>query len=774
MPARPIVSIVVTVLDDGDGEAALRTCTAQQVSALEIVCVVGSPGAGDAVERAAQGDRRVRVLRLPGVPTVAEARREGARAAAAPFVMFVERGDELTEGAVTAIAHEARETGPDLMLLGVAGPPPLPHDAGQPMSRERLHDEEILRALFPEDAAVDRRSWRFLFRTGLVCDIHDAVSGTPAQDDGLCVLFLACAAARTLTSMPAPVYRRTLARDGAPDLARALDAIDSFTAIAPIVRERARHAANPEPLVEGYEHTRLSLIGDVLGSLEHAPDDVRDAGIAALLGRVSALDAVIAASAFAPALLQALAQRGGRIELGQRRVRSVLLTTNVLRTGGVSGVLLAQARVLLGAGYRVAIATHRSGSDTSAVPDGATLVPITATTQRERLAQWAQACDRHEVDVVIDHRVLYSRDWPGFALAARARGAATIGWIHNFAGRPTYNGNELHSLIRDHAGALAHLVVLSPLDVAFWKLRGIPHVSYLPNPPSPLLLEAATTTASKHAPTNRALELVWWGRLEEHTKKVTELIEVAAALRALEVGFRLRIVGPDWADMTAPRLSALAAEKGVAELVEVTGPLRGQELLDAIDSADVFVNTSIIEGYPLTIPEAQSRGLPVVMYDLPWLSLIEDNRGVLTVPQGDAGALASAVAALAADPERYTAMSQASLSAARRATAHDFARLYEQLVVGGLPDELSPTPTVEDGGRLLELLAFFAERSVPSAPPPRRPGGSTASAPRRRSRPRTVGARIERWLTPVGHRALALAPWLRPAARQVKLALLRR
>ncbi|MDF2576206.1 MAG: hypothetical protein K0S05_3118, partial [Agromyces sp.] len=110
--------------------------------------------------------------------------------------------------------------------------------------------------------------------------------------------------------------------------------------------------------------------------------------------------------------------------------------------------------------------------------------------------------------------------------------------------------------------ALAQLVVLSPLDVAFWKLRGIGRVVYLPNPPSPLLLGSTGTVSPKVAPTGRRLELVWWGRLEQHTKKVTELIEVAAALKRLGADFRLRIIGPDWADMSAARLSALAAERG--------------------------------------------------------------------------------------------------------------------------------------------------------------------------------------------------------------------
>ena len=251
-------------------------------------------------------------------------------------------------------------------------------------------------------------------------------------------------------------------------------------------------------------------------------------------------------------------------------------------------------------------------------------------------------------------------------------------------------------------------------------------------------------------------------------------MEVASALQRLGVDFRLRIVGPDWADMSADRLRALAAARGVAERVEATGPQHGADLLEVIDSSDVFVNTSIIEGYPLTLPEAQSRGLPVAMYDLPWLSLIQGNAGVITTPQQDPEALAGAIADLAADPARYESMSRASVAAAADATSHDFAQLYQQLLRGELPTDHSPEPTLEDGRKVLELLVFFAERSTPLPRPVPDRSPTITPALRTHSRTLALGSRIERRLAPLGRRVIDAAPWVRPAATKVKRMLLRR
>src|SRR5690606_25337842 len=129
---------------------------------------------------------------------------------------------------------------------------------------------------------------------------------------------------------------------------------------------------------------------------------------------------------------------------------------------------------------------------------------------------------------------------------------------------------------------------------------------YLPNPPSPLLLEAPSGSSTRRRRSDRQLELVWWGRLDERTKRVGELVAVAVQLQLLGVDFRLRIIGPDWKDMTRARLNAIAREHGVSNRVKAIGPLYGDDLMAAIDSSDVFVNTSAVEGYPLTFPEAQS------------------------------------------------------------------------------------------------------------------------------------------------------------------------
>lgn len=775
-PSTPLVSFIIAADADSDAvDRSIRSCLAQSLTRIEVVCVrAGGAGSGAMTHFS---DERVVIITEPSDSAHAQLRRAGIEAARAPYVLVLEPGDAVQRGTAMRLHRRAVES--RAQLVGF----PLPATKGARSRVKRtvearpLRGVDILRSLVPRDTAAELDISRHLFETSLLRQAYAATAADHPLDDRATVL-LAYASATSYAAVSTVEYlhrssRRDIETEPEHRLDRALHRIASFRAIEATIREQARHSSDPEPLLDGHIAAYLTAIGEALDAFTSLPPEMRARGYEALRACVTDLDLISAAVTFAPDTIPALVAQGERLELGRTPVHSVLLTTNVLTTGGVSGVLLAQARILIGAGYRVTIATHRAGSAESLVPEGVTLVQLTGISRRQRVMQWAQLCRRFDVDVVVDHRVLYSRDWPSFALAARTAGSATVGWMHNFAGRPTYNGNDLQTLLHTHLRALAHLVVLSPLDVAFWKLRGIRHVSYLPNPPSPFLLAAGEVRGPKPAPLDRRLELVWWGRLEEHTKKVTQLVEVAAALQRLGVDFRLRIVGPDWADMSADRLLALAEARGVSERVEAIGPRHGADLLEVIDSSDVFVNTSIIEGYPLTLPEAQSRGLPIAMYDLPWLSLIQGNDGVISTPQQDPEALAGAIADLAVDPALYEAMSRASVAAAVEATSHDFSQLYSQLLRGELAPELSPEPTLEDGRKVLELLVFFAERSTP--PPRPAPARSTTSAPAlaASSRP-ALGIRIERVLTPIGRRVIDAAPWLRPAATKVTRILRRR
>jgi glycosyltransferase involved in cell wall biosynthesis len=781
MPTSPLVSIVLPVYNDEQWiAAALDSCVNQTLEQIEIVCVddASVDRTADIIEDYSRRDARVRLIRQDTNRSAFQARRAGIEAAAAPYIMFLDGDDELTPGAAEKAYAAARNANVDLLGFGVRVLGPRGGTVrgyqGRLAHRHRsLRGDAVLRALFPVGKAAHGQLWRYLFKATILQAAYAALPEDlvlPRVND-LPITFLAVANATSFDSIPDQLYNYHFRRGGSghfvEDLARFefyLGGIDSVDSISSAVHALAYTRPDAEQLVASYESVRLAIIGNVLGYLIGSVEGALYAScLAALKSRVPSEDVVMAAAGFCPEAIELLARYDERIEIGDRPVHSVLLTTKSITTGGVSGVLLSQARYLLAAGYRVTIAVHRAGSALTDLPPGAKIVQVTGSGMQARLASWAQICRDESIDVVVDHRVLYTTDWTSFAVMARALNVPTVGWIHNFALRPIYDNKDLVSFIQARANALARLVTLSPLDVAFWKLRGVPQTVYLPNPPSPMLLKMAASTVERNAPTGRA-ELIWWGRLDENTKQVRQLVEVAAQLRRLAVDFHLSIIGPDWGDMTATTLTAEVVTRNLGEHVSVLGPRHGQELIDAIDAADAFVTTSIIEGYQLTLPEAQIRGLPVFMYELPWLTVVQNNSGIVSVPQGEAHRLARSIAETLADPEQYARLSAAAIEASQRALGYDFSQLYTLLVSGTLPAEFSPTPTFDDASQLLQWMIFYAERSAlgGAIEPQGRATGLVATRV-----PKSVRARVLKAGAPLGNSLLEVFPSLLPFARRV-------
>lgn len=723
----PLVTVVVPVFNDEDSIAAsLDSALAQTLSQIEILVVddASTDRTPDIVAAYAARDPRVRLIRHSENMSGFQARRTGIFAAQAPFVMFLDGDDELEPYAAARSAVAIEETGADILQFGIQivypdGSTGSSWEARSQPTHASLHGEDVALGLFPAGRPAAGQLWKYLFRRDLLRAAYEQLP-TDARfyrANDLPIAFLASVLATSYASIPDKLYRyfwRRGASAMAPSSREAIDfqtsVIDAFDSTTPAIREAAYRHSDPQTLLDAHESARESIAAIAMKWTFEAEDpELFGYAVEQITQRMGRVGMVRSAARYQPAVLDVLAERDQPVLLGEREVKSILITSANLTTGGVSMVVLAQAKYLAQTGHRVTIAVRRPGNDPRLVPEGVAFYEVTKGTLAEKLDAWADICAEEDIDVVIDHRILYSRDWHAWVQMSSALGIPTIGWIHNFAGRPIYDLSDTHSYLRRALPSLAQLVTLSPLDVAFWKLRGVPRVAYLPNPPSPLILEHVEEFRARSAPRG-PIELIWVGRMEQHTKQVKALLSVASELRKLEVDFCLRVVGPDQPDYTAEQFNQAAARAGIAENVQAVGPLTGQDLVDALDSAHAFVGTSLIEGYQLTIVEAQSRGLPVFLYDMPWLVTIRGNDGVVAVPQGNAAMLARRIVEAFADASTYETLSQAAIDAALRVSEVDYAKMYEQLVTGELPAEVSPEPTLRDAADLLDLTVFFAER----------------------------------------------------------------
>jgi glycosyltransferase involved in cell wall biosynthesis len=215
---------------------------------------------------------------------------------------------------------------------------------------------------------------------------------------------------------------------------------------------------------------------------------------------------------------------------------------------------------------------------------------------------------------------------------------------------------------------------------------GVDAVEVIPNGVSPL------PAAPPHRPELPPVVL-YAGRLRSR-KAVAVLLAAMPRVLAAEPRCRLVLVGDG---EQGARVAAAVRERGLSAHVEMTGTLSRAMTLQRLASADVFCLPSTYEGMPLAILEAMAAGLPVVATAVSGNpEAVEDGVTGLLVPPESATALADALLALLADPERRRRMGEAGRRrVAERFSIERVAAQYLELLERLATGPPTPAPTRE-------------------------------------------------------------------------------
>lgn len=166
-------------------------------------------------------------------------------------------------------------------------------------------------------------------------------------------------------------------------------------------------------------------------------------------------------------------------------------------------------------------------------------------------------------------------------------------------------------------------------------------------------------------------------------KGVRFLIQAAAELKPRFPDLKLVLAGDG---IERSELERLALDLGIGDDTTFLGWVANADLPDWYRAAAVSVIPSLEEGFGIPAAEAMGCGVPVVASDAGGLpEVVRDGVTGRVVPQGDAGALASAIGELLSDDAMRARMSQAGRERAMRlfnweVTAQRFEALFVALI----------------------------------------------------------------------------------------------
>lgn len=160
------------------------------------------------------------------------------------------------------------------------------------------------------------------------------------------------------------------------------------------------------------------------------------------------------------------------------------------------------------------------------------------------------------------------------------------------------------------------------------------------------------------------LRIIYAGRLEQHQKRVGDLIAIAAALKGHGVAFTMTIVGDGVERATLLRH---VQEQGLTGVVRFVGTVALDEMSKIFREHDAFLLPSAYEGLPLAMLQAMGEGVVPVVSDIESgiPQLMVHGASGFRVDIGDIDGFAFRLATLARDRVMCRTMGYAARDAVR-------------------------------------------------------------------------------------------------------------
>lgn len=213
------------------------------------------------------------------------------------------------------------------------------------------------------------------------------------------------------------------------------------------------------------------------------------------------------------------------------------------------------------------------------------------------------------------------------------------------------------------------LVVLSNQDRNYWLAKGV-SATYIPNP-----VDDKNVVYNKEY---NEKEILWLGRIDVIEKNVYDIVPIAKKVVEVIPDARFKIVG---------RADDISVLKELEKRIKLNGLENNIQLCGYSDNvgeyfskAAVYFMTSPYEGFPMSLVESKSFGVPTVMYEIEGLEITIDNLGVIKVPQGDIESMAIGIVKVLSDKKLRIRLAKEAKQSIEHYAQIDLMSLWKKVI----------------------------------------------------------------------------------------------
>lgn len=446
----------------------------------------------------------------------------------------------------------------------------------------------------------------------------------------------------------------------------------------------ARHPEAAAEYAEVMENSRMNLMNHTARNFTRLSSIDKPAGLDLV---AEYWQAPLDGARFASAL--AAHTWGSQLELSEATAEAGLFRTDKkaadmkvigtyyhrLDNGGIQRVIAQLMPFWHALGYKIVVFTDFEPDDNDYdLPDYAERVIIGQSFSRSRRGRYARRgmafaklLQQYQVDCMVYHSyfsdvLLYDM------LVCQSLNIPFVIYYHNVFSRFLRYNDTKFSTIPILAQKAEGLVCLDDTSAVWWRNFN-KNVHVVLNPLTFDLPAVKPAARDNH-------NILFLCRLEEEAKHPNDAITIMRDLVKLMPDAKLYVVGSG-EEKYVEGLNKRIAKLGLEENVIMVG--FNKDVDQYYQQCSVFLSCSSHEGAPMTLCEATSFALPLVMYDLPYLAVAQENPGIFSVKQRDTDAAVQALYELLSNPNHLRAAGDAGRKYLADMYSADIGRQWQML-----------------------------------------------------------------------------------------------
>ena len=711
MNSDPIVSVIMPVYNMAEYlNDSIASWVNQTMPDIEILCIddASTDSSLQVLREWAKKDERIRIFVFETNQSAWTARKLGIEKALGKYILFADADDVISENACEELSLEMQTSPVDILhfnaeIVNVNG---LSQSRIKSMEKfvapckGSLYGKQILTACFYDDT-YRFSLWNKMFRADLCkkafADQKDAY--LPKGQDKLTYFLLAFYAESYRGLADKTYYHYYFGRGGTGLKKMNVPQFERYCAMAK-VGDTLRDFLEKRELLELYcdieKKFRDEMLNDCAARWCSDLADEDKAHCFDLMvkywGSVDTISAIVKREFYNRYAVSRQLEKAASIQYNGRKVKTIAAYYHSICNGGLQRVLCTLCALWVQMGYRVIVLTDQSPEkedyplpscvERIVIPNYTQMNPNTYAIRAEALNTIIR---EKQIDAVVYHAwILNLMLWD--ELVIKTAGAAFVAHCHNIFSLSLFSGWDRYGIVVAPYLSADAVITLSEVDAHFWKhING--NVFQTINPFTGKLSDWKTSLCKNH-------NVLFIGRISSE-KRPEEAIRIIEKVRVSVPDAKLHIVGTSNQAGYMEQFRKAIIWNNLQDHVILHG--FHKNVMKYYQKASVFLSTSSYEGYPLTLQESMMAGLPAVIYELPYVTLVRGNPGIISVKQMDSDAAADAIIELFQDDERRIQMGKANRERIRELEDFDFRGLWESVF-----DSLTqPKKVVPDTERIM-------------------------------------------------------------------------